>query len=376
METAQQICDILNQPGDKWDCKPEGIQPILDRIKKNLTNAENGEVPPNEFDVSTNDVAGPGALGLSRWGDMWFANTGANAATAAREDFDAGGDIAKICDKRLKGVPCVLVGGAEDLYENLDTLWAIRDKAVIISVDAAWRIVPADIVFNVDCQPKIEHHYSSAWLRGRDRILVSSIFATPKVPYTWAKVGGAVRWYIPKYLPELMPDHAEDYEAACDLFSGAYELDMYANSLGSALSMICDAWMGPVITVGATFGWRARKAWDRPPTYETPGEDTRLIHNSIGRHPDGPMRTTKELDDFANIIMREFDQQVYASIVRRQVGDEIESRIEWRKTQGVDLYVSGYGPSVLTPDKDRVPFEELADELLKEDIDKSVLEDI
>jgi hypothetical protein len=169
---AQVIADDLNTAGVPW-VTPEIVQGILGKVADGIPQGEDGE-EIRRFSAYADNARGLAAMAMEKWAIDGFINFSGNLPYISNT-------TEPLADGRFNGVPLIIVGGSEDIHDSLDALWALQGNAVIMAVDAVWRIVPCDFVVNVDIQPKIINHYASAWTRAAGRRLVAPIFAQPAV---------------------------------------------------------------------------------------------------------------------------------------------------------------------------------------------------
>ena len=95
--------------------------------------------------------------------------------------------VSKLAD-RFKGIPAVLVGAGPSLDKNVHLLPLVKGKAVIISCDAALKVlqrhsVMPDIVVNLDPQPTVLNFFEGVETRGLT--LIAPTIASPKLCDDW-----------------------------------------------------------------------------------------------------------------------------------------------------------------------------------------------
>ena len=162
--------------------------------------------------------------------------------------------VSRLAD-RFKGIPAVLVGAGPSLDKNVHLLPLVKGKAVIISCDAALKVLDShcvvpDIVINLDPQPTVMNFFDG--IDTRTITLVAPTIAYPKLCDEWR---GTLFLYN---------KHAPDISALAQIALKHHKLGALTPG-GTVLSVAFDLAfkMGadPIAFVGQDLSYPDRKAY-------------------------------------------------------------------------------------------------------------------
>jgi hypothetical protein len=122
------------------------------------------------------------AATISLLGRLWEENYRQNLSRISKTP-----GVRRLLD-RFKGLPAVLVGAGPSLDKNVHLLPLVKGKAVIISCDAALKVlhrhsVMPDIVVNLDPQPTVLNFFDG--IETRNLALVAPTIALPRLCDEW-----------------------------------------------------------------------------------------------------------------------------------------------------------------------------------------------